>query len=254
MDLKLGKLPARPGAMKLKLAHFVDMALLPQPPDPNNYGHASSQTVRGVLGNADYGCCFWSGSAHEHMNWAAAAGRQANFTVNDVLGDYGAATGFTANDPSTDQGTDMQQGASYRRKVGILDSNGVRHQVGAYLAIEPGNIQEHIVASYIFGAVGIGIRFPNSAMDQFDNGQPWDVVKGSRVEGGHYVPLLGRKNGQFMISTWGALHPMTDAFLSEYNDESVVYISPDFLNDVAKTPEGFDMPRLQTVMAALPTA
>lgn len=254
MDLKLGKLPARPGAMKLKLAHFVDMALLPQPTDPNNFGHASSQTVRGVLGNADYGCCFWSGAAHETMTWANAAGRSANFTVDDVLGDYGAETGFTKTDPNSDQGTDMQAGASYRRKVGILDSNGVRHQVGAYLAIEPGNIQEHIVASYIFGAVGVGIRFPNSAMDQFDNGQVWDVVKGSPIEGGHYVPLLGRKNGQFMLSTWGALQPATDAFIMEYGDESVVYISPDFLNGSSVTPEGFDLPRLQTIINSLPTA
>lgn len=254
MDFKLGKLPARPEAVKLKLAHFVDMALLPQPPDPNNFGHASSQTVRGVLGNADYGCCFFSGSAHETMNWCAAAGKTTAFTAADVLGDYGAATGFSASDPNSDQGTDMQAGASYRRKTGILDSTGHRHQVGAYLAIEPGNIQEHIVASYIFGAVGIGIKFPGSAMDQFNNGQVWDVVKGATIEGGHYVPLLGRTNGQFMISTWGALQPMTDAFLTTYEDECLVYLSPDDLNGNGRTPEGFDLARLQGIMNTLPSA
>ena len=52
-------------------------------------------------------------------------------------------------------------------------------------------MNEHLLAAYLFGAVGIGIRFPAFAMDQFNAGQPWDVqTTNAKIDGGHYIPLV----------------------------------------------------------------
>ena len=90
--------------------------------------------------------------------------------------------------------------------------------------------------------VGIGILFPQSAMEQFNNGEVWDIVPNSPIEGGHYVPLVAKRDN-IMCVTWGAKQGMTEEFFQRYNDESVVYLSPEmFVN--RKSPEGFDYDQL----------
>jgi len=90
----------------------------------------------------------------------------ARISDKSVLSDYSAATGFDPNDPSTDQGTDMQAAASYRKKTGIRDAKGKRHKIDGYLAIRsPYELKQ---AVWLFGAAGLGVEFPKSAMKQFD--------------------------------------------------------------------------------------
>lgn len=249
MPLKLGKRPARAGAVKLKLKDYVDLSRLPTPPE--EFGHEALVTSEwGMLGNDEVGCCVFSGGDHETILWNAEAGRPIRFVKDNTLSDYSAVTGYNPSDPSTDNGTDMQAAAAYRQKVGLIDADGNRHKVGAYLAISPGNIEEHCVAAYLFGAIGIGIMVPDSAMDQFNEGKPWDVVEGSSIEGGHYVPIMARRNGMFHVCTWGKLQPMTDNFFQRYEDEAIAYLSPEALKD-GKSLEGFDLPALQADLAAL---
>lgn len=245
--MKLGKKPARRGAVKLRLRTYLNLSRLPTP--PSEFGHENLVPDWQMLGNDQYGDCVWAGAAHETMMWNREASREVEFTNQSVLSDYSAVTGFNPNDPSTDQGTDMQEAAKYRQKVGLLDANGQRHKVGAYLALSRGNVDEHIVASYLFGAVGIGILVPSTAMQQFDAGGPWDVVAGSQIEGGHYIPLVARR-GMFVAVTWSRLQPMTDAFFARYNDESIVYLSEEALTG-GKSPEGFDLEQLNADLNAI---
>lgn len=249
--LSLGKTPARAGAMTFKLSKYIDKSALPKP--PKQFGHEGLiQAIWGMLGNDRYGDCVWAGAAHETMMWNAEAGRKVAFSDAGVLSDYSAVTGFNPKKPSTDQGTDMVVAASYRRKTGIVDAVGKRHQVAAYLSIKPGDINEHMIAAYLFGAVGIGIEFPSSAMDQFNAGKPWDVVSRSKIEGGHYVPLVARR-ANLEVVTWGRLQAMTPAFFQKYNDESVAYVSLEALQN-NKSPEGFNAAQLQADLAALKAA
>jgi hypothetical protein len=237
-QLKLGKTPAR-NLVSFKLSQFADFSQLPKP--PKRFGHETPFAPKawGMLGNDNYGDCVFAGAAHETMLWNKECGKDVVFNESAVLSDYSAVTGFDPNDPYTDQGTDMKQAASYRRKTGIVDANGVRHKIAAYLSIDPGNIQEHYVALYLFGAVGIGILFPGSAMDQFNKGKTWSVVRGTPTPNeGHYIPLVAKRYHLECV-TWGQVQPMTLGFLSKYNDESVVYLSESMLTD-RKSPEGFD--------------
>jgi hypothetical protein len=86
-------------------------------------------------------------------------------------------------------------------------------------------------------------------MDQFNHGQPWDVVPGAKIEGGHYIPLVAKRENLEVV-TWGALQQMTDAFYQEYCDEAWAYISVEDLKE-NKSPEGFDLEELQADLAAI---
>lgn len=250
--MKLGKKPAREGAIKLKFRRYANLSVLPTP--PAEFGHDALVTQPwGMLGNDNYGDCVWAGAAHETMLWNADASRIVQFTDAGVLSDYAAVTGFDPADPNTDQGTDMAAAAAYRRATGVIDAAGARHLVGAYLAITAGDLAELLTAAYVFGTVGIGITFPDSAMAQFNAGQPWDVVPGSTIEGGHYVPFLARRGGFTVVDTWAQEQGMTDAFTAANNDESVVYFSQEFLT-AGQSLEGFDTEQLNADLAALQPA
>lgn len=247
---KLGKTPARQGAIKLKLIDYLDKSALPTP--PATFGHQSLLGADwGMLANDSVGDCVLAGGGHEEMLWNREGGKTVSFTPANTLRDYSSITGYKPDDPSTDQGTDMEVAAKYRRKTGLLDGQGKRHKIAAYLDITPGDLNEHLIAAFLFGAVGIGINFPASAMKQFDSNQPWDVVKGSKLEGGHYIPLIARTaDGYLNVVTWGRVQKMSVAFMTKYNDESIAYLSEEMLTS-GKSPEGFNLAALKSDLAAL---
>jgi len=250
LPFKLGKLPARPGAVKFKFAAFAVKDMLPTP--PKVFGH---QEVIGdwlMLGNDRWGCCVFSGGAHETMMWSKIGeAPDANFNDACIAKDYGSVTGFKVNDPSTDQGTDMSAAASYRRKTGLVDSNRKRHKILAYMALKKGDTEQLAIAAYMYGAVGIGVQFPDSAMSQFEARKPWKPVAGSTIEGGHYVPVVGRvKSGNFLVVTWGRLQEMSPSFYNKYCDEALVYLSSEMLVG-GKSVEGIDLAKLKSSLSSL---
>ena len=223
MTLKLGKLPATYDHRDLLMAKYLDMSKLPKIPD--KFGHEDLVPSWGMLGNDNAGSCVWSGAAHETILWTAEGDpATAVFDDTSVLSDYSATTGYSASDPNSDQGTDMHNAMKYRRNTGVLDANGKRHKIAAYVWLEPGNIQHLLAATYLFGAVGVGIQFPNSAMDQFNAGVPWSVVGGSSIEGGHYIPCIANRNN-LVVVTWGRTQEMTFGFYQKFSDEAVAMLS-----------------------------
>jgi hypothetical protein len=234
------------------LADYFDHTVV-LPNIPAEFGHDRLITDWEMLGNNQFGDCVWAGAAHETMLWGREGGRDLKFTDDSVLSDYSAVTGFdpSQTDPvtgenPTDQGTDMQAAASYRRRVGVLDVLGNRHKVAAYVALTPGDPDQLAAAAYIFGAVGIGLRVPAYVEDEFTQKKPWDVRHGNAtIVGGHYVPVLGRRNGNFDVITWGAVQQMTPMFYRRYCDEAIVYLSTEFLT-AGISPEGFNLQQLQT--------
>lgn len=250
MTLKLGKRPATYDRRDLLFAAYrAPGALLP--PRPRTFGHEAVVPAKrwGMLGNDRVGDCVFAGAAHETMLWTGETGRATAFTDVGVVSDYSAVTGYTPADPSSDQGTDVRAALTYRRKTGVLDAHGTRHKIGAFVALEPGNRTALLDALYLFGAVGIGIQFPSSAMDQFNAGKLWSVVHGAHLDGGHYIPLVARRTHLECV-TWGQIQGMTDAFYAKYCDEAWAIVSPDMLV-AGKTLEGFDLAQLTADLTAL---
>ena len=233
--LCLGKLPARPNAVAFKLEAYADLSALP--PIPNDFGHEEGMPVPwGMLGNNQYGDCVVAGGAHETMLWAHMAGRSLSFNTANVLADFQAITG---QPPSATVGADMQQAAAYRQRVGLLGADGKRHKIAAYLALRPGDVRELYAAMYLFGAVGIGFRFPSNGFDQFNAHQSWHITSGQSFTGeGHYVPAVALRSNIVTVS-WGRFMAMRPSAYASWCDEAIAYVSQEALID-GRSPEGFD--------------
>jgi hypothetical protein len=242
----LGKTPARANAIKFKLSSFLAGTT---PVYPADFGHEEliPQTAWGMNGNDRWGVCVLAGAQHETMLWNKIAGKDVAFTLADVSEDFTAITGQPVG---PDTGADMQKAASYRRTVGMRDSLGNRHKIGAYLEISTGNLNELLTACYLFGAVGIGVAMYQSAMDCFITHRAWGSMKNSGFLGYHYVPVVALR-GNLVVVTWGRTQAMRTSWFMANNDEAVAYISQEDLDAGGKSPEGFDYAGLQAKLAAL---
>ena len=149
----------------------------------------------------------------------------------------------------------MSAAASYRRHIGIIDATGKRHKIDSYVSLEKGVVGDLMVATYMFGATGVGILFPDSAMDQFNAHKPWSIVPGEPDPiDGHYVPVIGRNAaGNLLCVTWGRLHAMTPEFYRKYNDETLAYVSLEPLQTRLISPEGYDEASLRLALKGLAT-
>jgi len=234
--LKLGKKSAVYDSRDFLMAKYVDLSKLPVIPE--QFGHEGLIKDWGMLGNDKVGNCVFAAAAHEHILWTAVGPpKTAQFNDASVISDYSAVTAYDPAIPDTDQGTDLHEAMSYRRKTGILDANGVRHKIAGYVWLEPGNVTHLLAAMYLFGVVDIGVRFPDSAMSQHVAGQPWSVVGGATITGGHCIcGVASRKN--LVTVTWGKIQEMTTGFYSTYCDEACAMISTEFLHG-NESPEGF---------------
>jgi hypothetical protein len=252
MSFKLGLKPPRPGAVKLRLATYMNYSTLPTP--PAEFGHYDLVTNYGMLANDRVGDCAIAGPMHQQMVWDAESQTPVSFSDATALQVYSEITGYdptqTAADGSnpTDQGTDIQQMAAYWQKTGMLDDAGKRHQIVAYLDLTPGDLRELWTATWLFQTVTLGFALPDSAQQQFANGEPWDIVRGASIEGGHCVPCMGRKTGLNLGVTWDALQPFTDRWFEKYNNQGIVALSEEMLVN-AKSIDGVDDQLLRADLA-----
>jgi hypothetical protein len=247
--LRLGKKPARAGSIRFGFAQFFNASDLPKP--PLVFGRPGLIKEWKLFANDRISDCLWAGAAHETMLWKAWAGAPVpQFTDQNVISDYAKATGYDGTEAS-DQGTDLQAAAAYRKQVGVVDNSGTRHRIDAYVSLRPGNLDELALATYLFGAVGLGFEMPSSTQDQFDNAEPWTPVKGSPTDGGHYCPVIGRNSaGNFLVVTWGRLQACTPDFILDKMDEGVAYLSFEQMRGNIN-PRGFDEVALQKALAEL---
>lgn len=267
MRNRLGLLPPRPESVKLKLADHLDhMALLPK--IPANYGHVDLIQRWGMLGNGPDGVdsdvpvgdCAICGPEHIIMAMNAAAGRPVPpFTYSSTIGMY---TAITQYDPSqtqpdgsnpTDQGSDMTQVAQYWQLNGFKDAAGGTHKIAAFLALNPQDLIQIGTAAYLFEAVGFGFNLPASAEQQFESGQPWTPTD-AQIEGGHFVPVLGRQAGNYQGISWGAPVTITPEFITEYATMAIVYLSQEMIDGQGKSVEGFDFAELAADLPDLEAA
>jgi hypothetical protein len=176
-----------------------------------------------------------------------------------VLEQYSAYSGYNLETGAKDNGSNVRDVLKWRQKKGLLDKAGTAHKIGTFVALEPGNTDQLWEALWLFENVGIGINFPNSAMDQFNAGKTWSVVPGAKVDGGHYIPLVGHPvTNAWTCVTWGKRQTMTAQFLTTYCDEAWAYIDPERYNAVTgETLQAFtsaDLDKYITLLAAQKTA
>lgn len=127
--------------------------------------------------------------------------------------------GPSGNNP-TDNGATIQSALNYLRKTGMAGN-----KLAAFAELSVSNMAKVKQAVYLFGCLSIGINLPDSAMQQFNAGQPWTPVKGSAIDGGHCVIVVGYDADWIYVVTWGQVQKMSYAFWAEYVEEAWAPVS-----------------------------
>lgn len=215
--------PAKPALHYRSLKH---PAPRPAPPASFDWVGAVPGEAWGMQGNDQYGDCTCAGVAHKRIGDVFVnQGKTLDVPVAATLKLYSAVTGFRADDPSTDQGALCQDVLAYWRKHGF---QGEKIVAFAKVDISDPEMVKEAIAT--FGQVYTGFNVPDSAMDQFNQGEPWDVVRGSHIEGGHCVTIGAYDADGLTAVTWGALQKMTWKFFRTYFDEVWVIVTADMID------------------------
>ncbi len=229
---RAGKLGRKPNSGKPRVTlHAGHMPPTYTPPATLDRYSAIPAASIGMDGNDDVGDCTCADVDHEVKSAQVAAGNtEVQSTTAEVLAAYSAITGYNPADPNSDQGAEMQDVRSYWQRTGFTLGAQV-HKVMLFAEIAPSNESLLKWALDQFGAVGIGIAFPDSAMDQFNAGQPWDVVAGEpEPTDGHAIAFVGYDDQYLYVATWGVVWRMTWAFYRKYADEAWMVLLRDFVN------------------------
>jgi hypothetical protein len=244
-----GRLPNDPAKPRLKLGHFLT-AVSYQLPTAVDWDRKVS--AFGILGNGDWGDCALAAQSHALQTWTANAGTELVPLEVDTLRAYSEVTGFNPNagppgrNP-TDQGTVMQEGLDYWRRVGMpvtTAASVARHKIHAFAEVDHRNPAELEAAVALFGEVLLGIEFPVAAMDAFNNGEPWDEWEDDGgIEGGHAIcsARYDTDTDKWWVITWGREQEVTQAFLDKYLDEAWVAVAPEWIAANGSTPSGLDL-------------
>lgn len=193
--------------------------------------------------NDQLGDCTAADAGHGLELWTRyGQGKALTVSDNDIVSFYSGSTGYNPNNPTSDQGGNMQDVCNYFLKTGLAG-----HKIIAFFEVNVSDPDELRTALYLFGGVSIGMDFPAFAEDQFEKGQPWVPLKqNSQIEGGHDVLLVGmQKNGNYKVITWGRPQEVTPAFWDKYmasgDGEAWARVSQDWVNATGAIPAGLNV-------------
>lgn len=256
---KRGKLPYNPDMPNIHLtrAHFTALsppgeeAILPAAPNKLDRLTPCMDSPAGLpmYDNERFGDCVWAMLGHgiqamTLLNWGNSD--EQTVTTDALLQGYHDVTGFDPNDPSSDQGTNIQDALNYWRKVGIRRADRTMDQIVAFAEVDftDKELMKHAIQIFEVGFVGVNL--PQSAEDQFNQGKPWTVVKGSRNLGGHAILDGGydiTPTGMVHLdATWGNTTEIEQDFWEADVEEYWIVITRDQLRrNGGAGPEGFNM-------------
>ena len=110
--------------------------------------------------------------------WTANAGTEIVPDTACALADYSAETGFSAGPPAAnDNGTVLLDALQYWMVTGIaIDANGALDRLDGFADIDPADIEGLKRSIEDFGCALLGVELPESAEQQFDAGEPWELI------------------------------------------------------------------------------
>ena len=243
--LKFGRLAPYPESVKprLKLANYLHA---PLPPAPAKVDWFSKIAVWPMFLNDTIGDCTVAAAGHMIESSSTYGSSSVLLSDAQILAAYEEITGYQPGNPNTDAGARIQDVLGYWRSFGLGG-----HKALAFAQVDQANDTEVKQAVDLFGSLDLGINCPQSAIDQFQAGKPWDVVSDDGgIAGGHSIELAGYDGTYFYVVTWGELQPMTPAFWKAYVEEAWLAIIPEWFN-AGIDPQGVDLYGLGQDMSAL---
>jgi hypothetical protein len=229
---KLGKLPAKRDIRTLQFAKYRTYAM--SAPLQAHWGNPAKPYA--MLANDLYGDCAEAAQGHLEQMWAHGSGSGAyQPTDADTIAAYSAITGFSAANPSSDQGTVLLDALNYWTNTGFP---GTANKASAFMQVNPQRLDEVEDAVYFYGGAYVGVQLPMSAQDQV--GSCWTVGTGPGAVagswGGHCIPISGYDSTHLWCITWGALQEMNWEFFNTYCDEAYVILSEDWMMTTGQSP------------------
>lgn len=234
---KLGALPSYSEAEKPRLK--VCMRHLNLDKAPDLVDRASRVDAWPMFLNDKLGCCTCACAGHEIQAWTAYGSKEYTVTDEDILWAYEDIAGYNPKTGQGDNGAVVQDVLNYWRKKGVGG-----HKILAFAQLNYRNLDEVKQALYHFGSVYLGVSVPQSAPEQFAAHQPWTVVPGSPIVGGHAIPIQKIDGNKLYVVTWGALQEVTEEWFETYCTEAWVVITRDWLNAQGRDVLGDDLNRL----------
>src|ERR1700689_1240391 len=182
--MKLGKRPFVVDSRDLLFSKYLTGDPIPTPPAV--FGSYGTIHNWGMLGNDEVGDCAEAMMIHWIMTLLAGSKKPIHVSRASAIKLYSDVTGYVPGQPDTDQGTVLRDLLKYMRSTGYTDADGTVHKIGAFVRVSPARRRD---ASWLFGGALVGLQLPQSAEDQFQNGESWTLVSGSKVIGGHAILL-----------------------------------------------------------------
>lgn len=220
-EYKCGKLPAaRPFGLRT-LAVYAS-GPLPDPPASVDVPAAPYP----IDGNDRFGCCVMAGAAHLVAAWDKETDERDRVPdEQQVVETYFYLTG------GADSGLVESSVLELWRSVGLFGET-----IAAYAPVDHASLLDIHQAVAFYGGSMLGIQCPASAQQQFAHHEPWTVVPGAQVVGGHCIVALGYTPQGLLCATWGGIAEVTYPFLARYLDEAWAIIPHQFV-EVGKGPE-----------------
>ena len=218
-----GKAAAKQDDRTLKLADV----LLAEDPLPAEYDfddeHKEIPTPK--YGNPPHNNCVIASRAHQTLRFELVEkGVLINITDEDVLREFQKQNG------GGDSDIEVLESLKLWRTRG-WEAAGQQFKIKAFSKIDLGNQEQIKRTIYIKLGVGLGFFLPESALAQFNAGQPWEVTRDRAANHGHYVYVPGYTKDGPVCVTWGRKQQMSWAFVDKYCDEAYAII------DAIDTPE-----------------
>lgn len=183
----------------------------------------ASSVAWGMDNNDRIGDCTIAGVDHLLKAWDAEVG------LSDALSDVNIEQTYFQLTGGPDSGLVERDVLDHWQNEGLFS-----HQIKAYapVQLDASFLRE---ALYLYGGVYLGVQLPETAEEQFAAGEPWGVVPGAQIVGGHCIVMVGYNSNGASIVTWGQRTWATWDWMKQYLDEAWVAIGPEFVQ-VGKGP------------------
>lgn len=274
---KLGKHAATTDDRDFWFHDYIDTSVidLSGPPPAKDLGHADKMpTPRLMLANGPddtvrpgfvgCGCCVYSGYTNKkRISWNISGKRLFPGNGLTVVKNYSEGTGYDIDQTDADGNNPTDNGTNMRTMLtsmvakagnetrGYLGADGKRHTITAYASINVKDWNHYLWAIYLDDSgILTGVEFPGSGMQQFDDDQPWSLVKNDQPEGGHCILV----DANFKAESWARdqaidsekledTGSMASKWLQKWMDEAYITLDDDGLVN-GKSIEGFDSQQL----------
>lgn len=262
--MKLGRLPRK---YDQRVPHYSSLRLAAKQvklPDSNDWS-AKMPADLGMMLNDQVGDCVIAYCYHAIQVWSFNATGKMLTNADQYVGQaYTEITGWNPDDPTTDNGTNVQDALTYWVQTGLpVDPTlvpGGRHKLLAFVELDPRNVHDVSLAAYETGNVCDGWDVPAYIMANAPNiPLLWDLDPDgdNSVDGGHCTgaPGFATSAGRINQISWGShAYEMTDRFWLSQVDEAYALVDGLWLTQTNATPLGLTVAQLEAAMQAIAAA